>query len=144
MSAEVQGLTVSRARPDRHTPELGARAIARALWLAVGVVSLALAVALIGRDGTGLAPVVAFLVLPDLAFVAGVGAPAQRGQLPARAVPFYNAAHGLAGPLMLMVLGVVGVLPHWWLIAGLAWISHIAIDRGFGFGPRTSEGWQRV
>jgi hypothetical protein len=29
------------------------------------------------------------------------------------------------------------------LALGLTWISHVAIDRAVGYGPRTRDGWQR-
>jgi hypothetical protein len=43
----------------------------------------------------------------------------------------------------LVVLGAVGVLETGWLIGGLAWAFHIALDRSLGYGLRTPNGFQR-
>lgn len=118
--------------------------VLRTAWLAVGASALALAAGWAARGDLGAVPVILFLVLPDLTFIAGAGARAERGQLPGRAVPLYNTAHRTVGPLALIALAMAGGLPTWWLVAGLAWLSHIALDRGFGFGLRTPDGWQRV
>jgi Domain of unknown function (DUF4260) len=122
----------------------GSRWVTRAAWLAVGAMALALAAGWMIRDELGATPLVLFLLMPDLAFVAGAGAHAERGQLAARAVPIYNAAHRTVGPVSVIVLALAGGLSTWWLVAGLAWLAHVALDRGFGFGLRTAEGWQRV
>jgi hypothetical protein len=106
--------------------------------------ALALAAGWTTRDDLGATPLVLFLLLPDLAFVAGAGAHEERGRLPARAVPIYNAAHRTVGPVSVIGLALVGGLSTWWLVAGLAWLAHVALDRGFGFGLRTPDGWQRV
>jgi hypothetical protein len=34
-------------------------------------------------------------------------------------------------------------LSPFWLVGGLAWFSHIVVDRAFGDGLRTSDGWRR-
>jgi len=58
-----------------------------------------------------------------------------------RAVPFYNAAHALFGPLALSAAGLVaGPLV---LGLGLVWLSHVLVDRAVGYGLRTPEGFQR-
>ena len=89
---------------------------------------------------------VAFLLAPDFTFLAGIGEtrPMEKGQLPPRAVPFYNAAHRALVPLALMV--AYAFLPLDWppLFAGLCgWLAHISYDRAFGYGLRTKEGFQR-
>lgn len=143
MSAVTQWSTAGRSRaasPAVH----GSRRVTRAAWLAVGAMALALAAGWTTRDDLGATPLVLFLLLPDLAFVAGAGAHEERGRLPARAVPIYNAAHRTVGPVSVIGLALVGGLSTWWLVAGLAWLAHVALDRGFGFGLRTPDGWQRV
>jgi hypothetical protein len=120
-----------------------ARTVLRAVWLGLGVAALVLAISLVVRDGLGPIPVVLFMIAPDLAFLAAAGASHDHGQLPARAVPLYNALHGTIGPVILILLGVMGLLSTWWLAAGLSWAAHVTLDRGFGYGLRTRDGWQR-
>nr|WP_208406775.1 DUF4260 family protein [Amycolatopsis granulosa] len=81
---------------------------------------------------------------PDLTFLAGIGAPAvERGVLPRRAVPFYNAAHHWAGPAVLLLVFTIVTSPAAFTL-GLAWLAHIAVDRVFGFGMRTADGRPRT
>ncbi|MFZ3557246.1 DUF4260 family protein [Streptomyces sp. BH055] len=91
---------------------------------------------------------VAFFLAPDFTFLAGIGEtrPMEKGQLPPRAVPFYNAAHRALVPLALIVvypfLPVIQWVP---LFAGFCgWLAHISYDRAFGYGLRTKEGFQRA
>lgn len=102
----------------------------------------ALAAALITPGGGGW-HALAFALAPDLTLLMGMAPRLARGQLHPRAVPFYNAVHGFAGPL---VLGVAALL--WlgvpWLIGAFAWALHIAVDRAAGYGQRTREGFRRA
>ncbi|MEV0444908.1 DUF4260 family protein [Streptomyces spectabilis] len=87
-----------------------------------------------------------FALAPDLALFVGLSeAPrTARGQLPPRAVPYYNAAHRALVPLAL--LAVHALAPLTWppvLAALCGWLAHISYDRAFGYGPRTKEGFQR-
>ncbi|MEW2530307.1 DUF4260 family protein [Streptomyces sp. NPDC047071] len=87
-----------------------------------------------------------FALAPDLALFVGLSeAPrTARGQLPPRAVPYYNAAHRALVPLALLV--VYTAVPLTWppVPAALCgWLAHISYDRAFGYGLRTKEGFQR-
>lgn len=90
---------------------------------------------------------VAFFIAPDLTFLAGIrdAHTVERGQLPARAVPYYNAAHRALVPLAFMVLYTVTPPIQWApLFAGLCgWMAHISFDRALGYGLRTKDGFQR-
>jgi hypothetical protein len=81
---------------------------------------------------------------PDIALLLGAGGGLAKGRLHPRAVPLYNALHGLAGPLLLLALGLTGVLSAAWLVGGLAWTFHVALDRTLGYGMRTRDGYQRA
>ncbi|MFG2497355.1 DUF4260 family protein [Streptomyces sp. NPDC048441] len=88
----------------------------------------------------------AFFIAPDLTFLVGVSdAPRMaKGQLPPRAVPFYNTAHRALVPLALVAL--YPFTPVVWAPAFAAlcgWLAHISYDRAFGYGLRTKEGFQR-
>jgi hypothetical protein len=88
----------------------------------------------------------AFFVLPDLTFLVALGdAPRMaKGQLPPRAVPYYNAMHRALVPLTLLVLCVVVPFTGAAAFAALCgWLAHISYDRAFGYGLRTKEGFQR-
>jgi hypothetical protein len=88
----------------------------------------------------------AFFIAPDLTFLVALDdAPRMaKGQLPPRAVPYYNAMHRALVPLALMAL--YAFAPFTWapLFAALCgWAAHISYDRAFGYGLRTKEGFQR-
>ena len=112
------------------------RMITRLLLGTAGLAAFAGAAATIGW----LAPAV--WLTPDLSLLAGLSRDMPRdGRLAPRAVPFYNAAHSLPGPLVTIAAGAVaGPLV---LGLGLTWLSHVLIDRSLGYGLRTPEGYQR-
>src|SRR5262245_3085241 len=99
--------------------------------------SLAAAIAV---SGAGTWQIWAFLVLPDVALLLGMGRGLERGRLHPRAVPLYNALHRLAGPVALGIASVC--LGPEWLAGALAWAAHIFIDRSVGYGLRTRDGYQ--
>ena len=83
---------------------------------------------------------VAFGLAPDLALLGGLTPGLARGQLHPRWVPFYNAAHMFAGPVLAgLVFVLAGISP----LGPLAWALHIAWDRTVGYGLRTRDGFQR-
>lgn len=95
--------------------------------------------------GSWLALVVG-MIAPDLSFFAAAGAhePVRQGQLPRKAVPFYNTAHRTSIPFSLVV--AYTVLPVWSPMLFtflLAWMLHIAVDRVAGYNLRTKEGFIR-
>jgi hypothetical protein len=115
----------------------------RAAWLGLFLVLIGVAIAETARADLGPWPIVAFLILPDLGMLPGIGQPHARRQLPARAVPFYNALHRPVVPVVLLALVLaIGAGPYWF-VAALSWGAHIAIDRAVGYGLRTPDGWQR-
>jgi hypothetical protein len=88
-------------------------------------------------------PAAAGMLAPDLALLFGAGSGLEKGQLHPRAVPLYNAVHRFWGPAALLVAAAAGVLGTGWLVAGIAWALHVALDRSLGYGLRTREGFQR-
>jgi hypothetical protein len=120
-----------------------ARTAPRPGHLVAGLLLLAAAVVAATTWGTGVSSVLVFALLPDVALLAAAGAKHAPGQLPARAVPLYNLLHHPAVPAALLLAGAAGLLGSYWLVAGLAWAAHIAVDRGVGYGLRTRDGWQR-
>jgi len=87
-----------------------------------------------------------FAVAPDLPLLAGGGRGLRPGQLHPRAVPFYNATHHLAGPLVLTVLGAWSLGTTGGpsaLVAGTAWLAHVAFDRAAGYRLRNRAGFRR-
>lgn len=116
---------------------------------AYGVAALALlltAILVFARIDGGWWVFLVFGLGPDLAFLAGVGQTGslERGQMPARAVPAYNALHRIWGPLALGALAVVGLIPPVLLVGALTWGAHVCVDRAVGYGLRTSDGFQRA
>jgi hypothetical protein len=80
------------------------------------------------------------VVGPDLSFLAAAGAPNPGdGRLARRAVRPYNAVHHPAGPIALTAIGLAAAVPVATVI-GLAWLSHLAWDRGLGYRLRAKDG----
>ncbi|GAB3581336.1 DUF4260 family protein [Amycolatopsis endophytica] len=117
----------------------------RVAWALVAAFLLAFAVfEAVKHGGWTVGALVLGLIGPDLTFLAGIGAgPIERGVLPRRVVPFYNAAHHWAPPVVLLVVFSFVASPAAFTL-GLAWLAHIAVDRVFGYGLRTAEGRQRA
>jgi hypothetical protein len=116
----------------------------RHLWLVPGLGIALFANAQAGSLHVGLVPLLVFGIVPHLTVLAGFGQPHARDQLAPRAVPLFNVMHQPIVPLAVLGLGVVGVLPPFWLVGALAWLSHIVVDRGFGDGLRTADGYLRA
>jgi hypothetical protein len=106
------------------------------------LVPLLLAAVALELDGQWLAAA-AGLLGPDIALAFGAGRDLRPGQLHPRAVPLYNALHRLWGPVLLVAAAAAELVPAWTLVAGLAWLAHVAVDRAVGYGLRTPEGLQR-
>src|SRR5687768_15752693 len=119
---------------------ISARRVAYAALTSLLLTSLVLAVA---RDGSWAAALFG-AVGPDLALLLGGGAGLARGQLHPRAVPAYNAAHRFWAPVALLIAASAGLAGPAWLIGGLAWAMHIALDRTVGYGLRDRRGFQRA
>ncbi len=115
----------------------------RHAWIVPGLGIALFANAQAGTLHVGLVPLLVFGIVPHLTVLLGIGQPHARGQLATRAVPMFNAMHHPAVPLTLLGLGVAGVLPAFWLVGAMAWLSHIVVDWGFGDGPRTADGYLR-
>jgi hypothetical protein len=114
----------------------------RHAWIVPGL-GLAIYANVVAADhGLGPIPVVLFGIAPHLTALLGIGRPHERGQVAARAVPLFNAAHQPALPLVLLGLAVAGILPTFWLVGALAWLGHIVVDMGLGDGRRTADGWR--
>ena len=132
--------------PSRPAP--GALAAAprparRAAYAALAAALLALAVAQLLAQGTGLWQFLALGAAPDLALLLGAGRGLEPGQLHPRAVPLYNAAHRYWGPLALGAAVAAGLVPAGFLAGALAWALHVSLDRAVGYGLRTRDGHQR-
>ena len=81
---------------------------------------------------------------PDLALLLGAGTGLAKGQLHPRAVPVYNAVHRFWLPIALVAAASIGLLGVGWLIGGIAWCAHVAMDRTAGYGLRSPQGFQRA
>src|SRR4051812_37815926 len=81
---------------------------------------------------------------PDLALLLGAGAGLAQGQIHPRGVPVYNAVHRFWLPVAVVMAASAGLLGVGWLVAGLGWCTHVAMDRMAGYGLRSPEGFQRA
>jgi hypothetical protein len=120
----------------------------RAAWLAWAAFLLAFAVLEgVNHGAAAWAALAGGLIAPDLTFFAAAGArePVVRGQLPRKAVPFYNAAHRTWVPLALTAAYTVAPLDVPALFTFLlAWMLHIAVDRAAGYRLRGQDGFIRA
>jgi hypothetical protein len=114
----------------------------RIAYAALGFAAAVLGIFVIVTRQASWWPFVALALAPDVTFLLSFGPGLQRGQLAPRAVPYYNAAHRLWAPAVLVVIAFV-LHADAWTAAGLAWVAHIGFDRSLGFGLRTPEGFQR-
>jgi hypothetical protein len=85
------------------------------------------------------APALIGMLGPDVALLGGMGG----GCLNPRAVPLYNLLHMYWLPVALMAVAATGVIALGWFVLGLAWTTHIAVDRALGYGLRGRDGYQR-
>jgi hypothetical protein len=121
----------------------------RAAWLAWAAFLLAFAILEgVNHGAAAWAALAGGLIAPDLTFFAAAGAhePVSRGQLPRKAVPFYNAAHRTWVPLALAVAYAVAAplnMPALFTFL-LAWMLHIAVDRAAGYRLRGQDGFIRA
>lgn len=119
------------------------RIIRRTGYLVVGLAALGAGIAEAVHGGPlAISAVVLFALGPDVTMLVGARDTTEQGQLSRRAVPYYNAAHRLIGPIVLTVAGALAGPPAL-LAAGLTWLAHITIDRACGYGLRDVHGWQR-
>ena len=119
-------------------------ALRRAAYAVTAIALLVAAIALAAGADTGWWQLVAFAVGPDVALVAGAGPGLERGQLHPRAVPLYNALHRFAGPVLLAAAAVSGLIGAGFLVGGLAWGFHVALDRAVGYHLRRRDGFIRA
>jgi hypothetical protein len=135
--------TLAQARPvdgERGRP-FGLRLRRRYVWLVPGLGIALFANAQAGQHDLGLAPLLIFGIVPHLTAALGIGQPHAPGQMAPRAVPLFNAMHQPVVPLLVLGLAVASVLPPFWLVGALAWLSHIVVDRAFGDRTRDADGY---
>ncbi|WP_328322908.1 DUF4260 domain-containing protein [Kribbella sp. NBC_00382] len=127
------------------SPPVG-RVAKRVSWAALATFLLAFVVLEVINHGIpALVAAVLFLIVPDLPMLIGAST-AARGKLSPKAVPYYNLVHRPWIPLAVLVVYSVGALGDWvpLFTAGLGWLTHIALDRAFGYGLRERDGSRRV
>jgi hypothetical protein len=127
--------TAAALTPSRPSRRLAYATLA-ALLLAATVLEAV-------KHGTGYWQLAAFGIGPDVALFLGAGRGLVQGQLHPRAVGLYNLLHRFWGPLALLALAGTGLVPLGFVIGGLTWAFHIALDRTVGYGLRTRDGFQR-
>ena len=104
----------------------------RHLWWIPGLAIAVLGSQVSERNALGIIPMIAFQMAPHLPTFGG-----------ARAVPLFNLAHHPVPPLALTLIAFIAAMPAIWMVAGLAWLSHVVIGWGIGDGMRRPKGWAR-
>lgn len=138
-------MTTSIIASDRYRLPVRAR---RAAWIAWSAFLLAFAIVEgVNHGGAAWAAIAGGVIAPDLTFLAAAGArePVSHGQLPRKAVPWYNTAHRTWIPLALAVAYSAGPVYVPALFSFLlAWMLHIAVDRAAGYSLRGKDGFIRA
>jgi hypothetical protein len=112
----------------------------RPAWTLTAFGLLAAAIAVATRDQRSLWLVAAGIIGPDLSFLAAIRAtPLAPGQLAQRAVRPYNVVHHPSTPILVLAAGVATSNMTVCTVA-IAWLSHIAWDRGLGYNLRDPDG----
>jgi uncharacterized protein DUF4260 len=129
---------------DRRLPAT----VRKTAWAAWAAFLLAFAILEgINHGAAAWAALAAGLIAPDLTFLAAAGAhePVSRGQLPRRALPFYNTAHRTWIPLALVATYILVPLDAPAVFTFLlSWMLHIAVDRLAGYNLRGKDGFVRA
>ena len=122
--------------------------VRRTAWAAWSAFLLAFAILEgINHGAAAWAALAAGLIAPDLTFLAAAGAhePVSRGQLPRRALPFYNTVHRTWIPLALVAAYTLAPLDAPAVFTFLlSWMLHIAVDRVAGYNLRGKDGFVRA
>lgn len=127
-----------------RTRRFGFRLRRRHLWLVPGLGLALLASQQATQLGAGLVPLLVFGIAPDLPRLAGIGRGHAPGQLPPRAVPFFNAMHHPIVPVALLLgLAVTGPVSSFLLVGAFAWLGHVVVGFGTGDRLRTADGYVR-
>jgi hypothetical protein len=123
-------------------------AVRRTAWAAWAAFLLAFALLEgVNHGAAAWAALAGGVIAPDLMFLAAAGAheAVSRGQLPRRAVPFYNSAHRAWFPLALAVAYTVAPVQAAAVFTFLlGWMLHIAVDRVAGYNLRGKDGFIRA
>ena len=128
---------IATSTPTAAPARRGRRLKVRHLWWVPGL-ALAIVANQISTDhGLGLVPVIGFGILPHLPVLAGLR---RGGRLGTDVASLFNGLHHPGGSVLLIGLGAAGILSPVWLVSGLAWLSHIVIDRAMGDGHRHPDG----
>jgi hypothetical protein len=105
----------------------------RALLRLEGLFVFALSIALYGRMGESWWLFAILFLVPDLSFLAYLAGP-RVGAIA------YNAVHTTAGPVLLIMGGLL--IPYQPAMAiGLIWLAHCGIDRALGYGLKYEAGF---
>ncbi len=129
------------AQAATAAPDNRRRLRRRHLWLIPGLAVAVYANSIASQHNLGLVPLLLFGILPHLTALIGVGQPHAHGQMAPRAVPFFNATHHPVVPIVLAGVAAAGVLPPYWLVAGLTWLGHIVVEWALGDGLRSADGY---
>ena len=116
---------------------------ARLEWALLAVALIAALIYLVRDRGHGWIAL-GFALMPGVGLLVGMSPNLQKGQIHPRAVPVYDALHRLAGPAVLLLIWATEAIDDWALVAALACVVHIAVDRALGYGLRSREGFQRT
>jgi hypothetical protein len=111
--------------PRAGNPKARRRLSWRHLWLVPGLAVAIFANQLGNANGVGILAMIAFGIAPDLPRLLG-----SRGR------PMHNLLHQPVAVAVAVAVSATGVLPVFWLIGSLVWLSHVVIGWAVGDVPR--------
>lgn len=119
-----------RAARAATAPIAGRRLRWRHLWLVPGLAIAIFANQLGNANAVGILAMIAFGIAPDLPRLLG-----------ARGRPLHNALHQPVAAAAAVTISATGIVPVFWLVGSLVWVSHVVIgwavgDVPLGGGPR--------
>ena len=97
----------------------------RHLWLVPGLAIAIFANQLGNASGVGILAMIALGIAPDLPRLLG-----------ARGRPMHNLLHQPVAAIAAVAVSVTAVVPVFWLIGSLVWLSHVVIGWAVGDVPR--------
>jgi hypothetical protein len=116
---------VGTERGDHPKARAGRRLRRRHLWLVPGLAIAIVANQIGNANGVGIIAMIAFGIAPDLPRLLG-----KRGR------SMHNLLHQPVAAAVAVAIAATAMVPGFWLVGALVWLSHVVIGWAVGDVPR--------